>query len=165
MATDRDWADAYLAQATADLAGARRVGPAEPSVFAMLMQMVFEKFAKAALLRSGSVNLGWALGSHRAASRMLAAMRVQRGLMDPMGGPKVWHDVLWAVEALERAHPAVAQGAPQLEYPWETGVGVVQWPARDLAIAASMGNPASNLAARVMQFASALERRFDLIFP
>jgi hypothetical protein len=42
---------------------------------------------------------------------------------------------------------------------------VVLWPARDLAIAASMGNPASNLTTRVMQFASLLGRRFDQIFP
>jgi hypothetical protein len=165
MATSRDWADAYLAQAKADLQGARLVGAAEPSVFAMLMQMVFEKFAKAALLRSGAVTLGWAEGTHRAASHMLQAMRLQRGVMDPMGGSKVWHDVLWAVEALERAHPSVARGAPQLEYPWETAAGVVQWPARDLAIAASMGNPASNLTTRVVQFASLLGRRFDRIFP
>jgi hypothetical protein len=92
MATNRDWADAYLAQAKADLEGARLIGAAQPSVFAMLMQMVFEKFAKAALLRSGAITLTWAVSNHRAASRMLAAMRLQRGLMAPMGGPKVWHD-------------------------------------------------------------------------
>jgi ABC-type multidrug transport system fused ATPase/permease subunit len=165
MATNRDWANAYLAQARADLHGAQLVGAAEPSVFAMLMQMVFEKFAKAALLRSGAITLDWAVSSHAAASRMVAAMRLQRGLMDPMGGPTVWHDVLWAVEALERAHPAVAGGAPQLEYPCATGAGVVQWPASHLAIAASMGNPASNLTARVMRFAYLLGRRFDQIFP
>jgi hypothetical protein len=85
MATTRDWADAYLAQARADLSSPRLVGAAEPSVFAMVMQMVFEKFAKAALLRSGAITLGWAEGSRRAASRMLAAMRLQRGLMDPIG--------------------------------------------------------------------------------
>ncbi len=147
------------------MAGARLVGAAEPSVFAMIMQMVFEKFAKAALLRSGAITLDWAVRSHRAASLMVAAMRRQRGLMDPMGGPKVWHDVLRAVEALERAHPAVANGAPQLEYPWVTPAGVVQWPALHLAIAASMGHPASNLTTRIMQFASLLARRFDQIFP
>lgn len=165
MATVRAWADAYLAQARADLEGARRVGADEPSVFAMLMQMVFEKFAKAALLRSGAVTLGWAESTHRAASIMLRAMVLQRGVMDPMGGPNVWHDVLWAVEALERAHPSLAQGGPQLEYPWLSVAGIVQWPSRDLAIAASMGNADSNLATRVMQFASLLGQRFDRIFP
>jgi hypothetical protein len=123
MATTRDWANAYLAQARADLEGAHLVGAAVPSVFAMLMQMVFEKFAKAALLRSGAVSLDWAERTHRAASHMLRAMRLQRGLMDPLGGAKVWHDVIWAAEALEQAHPSIARGAPQLEYPGRTQRG------------------------------------------
>ena len=89
MATQREWADAYLAQARADLAGACLVGAAEPSVFAMLMQMAFEKFAKAALLRTGAITLASSQASHRAASAMVAAMRIQRGLMAPMGGPLV----------------------------------------------------------------------------
>jgi hypothetical protein len=99
--------------------------------------------------------------------KVLARSRAtrQRGLMKPMGGPKVWHDVLWAVDALEQAHPALANGAPQLEYPWVTATGVVQWPARHLAVAASMGNPASNLTTRLVQFALLLARRFDEIFP
>lgn len=164
MATDREWADAYLAQARADLAGARLVGTFEPSVFAMLMQMAFEKFAKAALLRSGSIVLASARSSHKAASRMLAAMRIQRGLMASMGGPHVWHAAFEVVEALERAHPSLAQGAAQLEYPWETAAGDVHWPARDLAIAARLGNPKSNLAAHVIDFATKLDRQFDVIF-
>jgi hypothetical protein len=164
MATERDWADAYLAQARSDLAGARLAGTGEPSVFAMLMQMVFEKFAKAALLRSGAVTLASAKTSHKAASRMVAAMRVQRGVMAPMGGPHVWHAAFEVVEALERAHPSVARGAPQLEYPWEAADGGVRWPARDLAIAARLGNPRSNLAAHVAEFALKLDRHFDLIF-
>ena len=163
MATDRGWADAYLAQARADLAGARLVGTSEPSVFAMLMQMVFEKFAKAALLRSGSITLAVATKTHKAASRMVATMRIQRGLMAPMGGPHVWHAAFEVVEALERAHPSVARGNAQLEYPWETQAGV-QWPARDLDVAARLGNPRSNLAAHLSDFASKLDRHFDAIF-
>jgi hypothetical protein len=45
MATPRDWADGYLAQARADLDGARLVDASVPSVFAMLLQMTFEKLA------------------------------------------------------------------------------------------------------------------------
>lgn len=164
MATDRDWADAYLAQARADLAGARLVGTSEPSVFAMLMQMVFEKFAKAALLRSGSITLTAATKTHKAASRMVATMRIQRGLMAPMGGSLIWHAAFEVMEALERAHPSVARGNAQLEYPWETNAGVVFWPARDLDIAARLGNPKSNLAAHLSDFASKLDRNFDAIF-
>jgi hypothetical protein len=163
MATERDWADAYLAQARADLAGARLVGANTPSVFAMLMQMVFEKFAKAALLRSAAITLASARTSHKAASRMIGAMRLQRRLLAPIGGPHVWHAAFEVVEALERAHPSVTQGAAQLEYPWETMAGAVHWPERDLIIAARLGNPRSNLIAHVSDFASKLDRHFDAI--
>jgi hypothetical protein len=43
VAGDRDWAQGYLEQAPADLAGARAMGSASPSTVAMLWQMVFEK--------------------------------------------------------------------------------------------------------------------------
>jgi len=165
MASVRDWADAYLAQARADLEGAKSLGGAAPSVFAMLLQMVFEKLAKAALLRSGSVTLSWALGTHGAASRMLQAMRRQRGLLDPMGGAQAWEDVLWVIDTLEKAHPQIARDGPQLEYPWESAAGDVQWPARDLGIAGALGNSSSNLATRVLRFAILLGKRFDQIFP
>ncbi len=51
MATDRDWARGYFEQATADLSGVKVMGTASLSTAAMLWQMVFEKYAKAALLR------------------------------------------------------------------------------------------------------------------
>jgi hypothetical protein len=57
MATLREWADAYLAQAKSDLEGARALSAAAPSTLAMLVQMVFEKFAKAALLRQHAVTI------------------------------------------------------------------------------------------------------------
>lgn len=179
MATNRDWADAYLAQARADLVGAQLVGTNEPSVFAMLMQMVFEKFAKAALLRSGSITMEVASKTHKAASLMMKTMRLQRGLMAPMGGPHVWHRAFEVVDALERANPSevrrglrkagaeadvLARGAAQLEYPWETPAGQVQWPARDLDIVAKLGDPRNNLAAHLSAFASKLDRYFDAIF-
>ena len=168
METDRAWADAYLAQALADFEGAKAVaqGGVAPSVLAMLLQMVFEKLGKAALLRSGAVSLLWAQSSHEAASRFLLVLRRERWRLDPIGGTKTWEDVLWVVDSLERAHPSVAVGAaPQLEYPWEIPPGEVMWPARDLPIAASPGNPASNLAARVLRFCALLCERFDQICP
>lgn len=139
MATERDWADAYLAQARIDFTAARRAGTGAPSAFAMLLQMTFEKFGKAALLRSGSIVLASAKTSHRAASRMVATMRLQKGLMAPMGGPHVWHAAFEVVEALENAHPQLAgkaPGTPQLEYPWESPSGTIHWPERDLPVAA-----------------------------
>jgi hypothetical protein len=165
MATARDWADGYLAQARADLEGARLVDAGVTSVFAMLLQMAFEKLAKAALLRSGAVDVAWATRTHRAASHMLRALRLQRGLMAPIGGPLVWQDVLWAVETLEQVHPSLVDAGPQLEYPWEQPNGAIAWPERDLAIASSLRNPKSNLGGRILQFASVLAERFDRIFP
>jgi len=130
VATDREWAEGYLGQARADLAGARAMAAASPSTLAMLWQMVFEKFAKAALLRQGAVPLANVRGSHKAASRLLHAIRIQKSLSALFGGTKVWEDVLWFVGALEAAHPQLAQaGAPQLEYPWEHVDGRIQWPA------------------------------------
>lgn len=39
MAADREWADAYLAQARVDFGAARLAGTQVPSAFAMLLQM------------------------------------------------------------------------------------------------------------------------------
>lgn len=167
MASERDWADAYLAQARADFGAARLVGTQVPSTFAMLLQMTFEKFGKAALLRSGSITLITARTSHKAASRMVAAMKLQRGLMAPMGGPHVWHAAFDVVEALENAHPQVAgraPGTPQLESPWETATGVIQWPEHDLPTCARLSNPHSNLTTHLLDFATKLDRHFDAIF-
>lgn len=167
MATDRDCADAYLAQARIYFRAARLAGTQVSSTFAMLLQMAFEKFGKAALLRSGSIVLVTAKTSHEAASRMVAAMRLQKGLMVSMGGPHVWHAAFEVVEALENARPQIAgraTGTPQLEYPWETAAGVIQWPERDLAIAAKLANPRSNLATHLRDFATKLDHHFDVIF-
>ena len=68
LTNEKVWARAYLAQARADLEAAALVGAAQPSVFAMLMQMVFEKMAKAALLRSQMITVKKAETSHQAAS-------------------------------------------------------------------------------------------------
>lgn len=92
-------------------------------------------------------------------------LRRQRGILDPMGGPKVWEDVLWVISALERAHPMLApQEGPQLEYPWEDIHGEVRWPARDLAIANALGDPSKTLGPRVLHFAEQLSRHFDTMF-
>lgn len=131
----------------------------------MLLQMAFEKFAKAALLRSGAITYAAARSSHKAASTMITAMRLQKALIAPIGGPLVWSAAFEVVETLERAQPSMAQRAAQLEYPWETANGVVQWPAGHLPLAIKLANPNSTLAAHVIDFAGKLERNFDTIFP
>jgi hypothetical protein len=167
MASAIDWSDAYLAQAREDLNGVEIVaaGGIAPSVTAMMFQMVFEKLAKAALLRTGAITIDYALSSHEAALVMVQVLRLQRGIMAPLGGPKVWQDALWAVEHLVQAHPHMAKrtpGTPQLEYPWECSDGSIQWPAKHLAIARAMAR--SNLSFRLLSFATLLERHFDEIF-
>lgn len=162
----RDWADAYLAQARADLVGAGAVNGTEASVFAMLMQMVFEKFAKAALLRSGIMSVADATGTHVAASRMVAVMRRNRKTLDVPGGAVTWSKAFELVEALERAQPQVARragGGPQLEYPWAEE-SEIRWPARHLAVAERLGDPTTNAAPRLLAFARMLDQHFDALF-
>lgn len=165
MATARQWAQGYLEQARADLAGASAVSGSAPSTFAMLLQMVFEKFAKAALIRQGAVSVQWASTHHGAASRMVQLMRRQRGILDPLGGHLPWHDVLEVVVSLEFAHPQLAgEDGPQLEYPWQDVHGAICWPARDLRIAAELGDPRKGRGLRMLRFAELLSVHFDEIF-
>jgi hypothetical protein len=112
---------------------------APASVFAMLLQMAFEKFAKAALLRSGAITYAAARSSRKAASTMTAAMRRQRALIVPIGGPLVWSAAFEVVD-VEARTPSMAQGAAQLEYPWEAANGLVHRPASDLPIALELAN-------------------------
>jgi hypothetical protein len=173
MVTERDWAEGFLAQARADLEAARvlitqnAITASGASVFSMLLQMAFEKFAKAALLRSGAIAYSGAKSSHKGASTMVAAMRLQKNLIAPIGGPHVWTAAFEVIEALERAQPSLAKahGGPQLEYPWASVAGLVLWPARDLPIANRLSNPSSRLVFHVLDFAERLNREFDAIFP
>lgn len=170
MASDRDWADGFLQQARADLEAAKQLAlaaqltPTRASVVAMLLQMAFEKFAKAALLRSGAMTYESVKSSHKGASHMVRAMKIQRGLMAPMGGPLVWTTAFEVVEALERAQPSLASG-PQLEYPWDAGGGNIHWPGAHLPIAAKLANPKSKHLQFVLDFAAQLDGKFTAIFP
>jgi hypothetical protein len=62
MPSEREWAAGYLAQARVELAAARE--PLDPSVRAMLLQMVFQKIAKAALLKNGQLTIVQAQRNH-----------------------------------------------------------------------------------------------------
>jgi len=169
VATERDWADAFLAQARADLAAANAVATSgvASSSLAMLLQMVFEKLAKAALLRTRSASLDDVTSTHATAGRVLLILRRERRRFALLGGAKAWGDVIWAIEELERAHPQIVSRRrdAKLEYPWETRTGAVQWPERDLPVARRLGDPLSNLKTRVTTFAGQLASRFDQMFP
>ena len=165
MASSLEWSAAYLAQSQEDLEGARIVAMSgcAPSVTAMLLQMTFEKLAKAALLKTGAVTLSYVRKNHIAASMMLRTLRIQRGMLEPLGGTKSWEDVIWVVEELERCHPQIAdESMGTLEYPWETAVGTIQWPSAHLPIVQTFAN--GTLPIRVVKFATLLQQRFHQIF-
>jgi hypothetical protein len=105
VATDRDWADSFFAQAVDDLTAAQAAyDVGVPSTFCMLMQMVFEKLAKAAFARGGAP----APQRHQVAARLVAVLRRTPGNAAVMiGGTRT----LAAVEELENAHPAIVAEA------------------------------------------------------
>lgn len=170
MATARDWADPFLAQASEDLRAAQAAYPARsPSTFCMLMQMTFEKLAKAALARRNIMPPR----SHAVASRLLLLLeRAPGGTSLPGVSIEL---VFAAIRDLENAQPAVVESAmrlrgvppyAQLEYPWEDPVtGLVEWPARHLPIAKRVADPKDPVGPQLLKFARALEARFDALFP
>jgi hypothetical protein len=168
MATDPEWGDAFLAQTRADFAAADAVATSglAPSSLAMLLQMVFEKLAKAALLRMRSADLEDVTSTHATAGRLLKILRRERRRFDSLGGAHAWGDVIWMIEELERAHPQIARSKTdaKLEYPWETPAGAIQWPERDLPVARRLGDPRSNLKTRVTRFADQLAWQFTNCF-
>lgn len=148
----QDWSAAFLAQAKEDLRAAWAVQSANcPSTFAMLLQMVFEKLAKAAFAQSGGVPPR----SHQVASRFFLLLR-----RHPAGQKKLqaWSHVEQFVRELEVAHPQVAKDClPQLEYPWvDPATGQVRCPASDLPLVRRIVNPRDRIALDCLKFATAL---------
>ncbi len=168
MASDRDWADAYLAQASEDLKAAQLIAGNTPSVLCMLLQMVLEKTAKAALLRSGQIPLRQAVSSHGAASRLVAMLKRNQRYLVALGDgdPYRWKEVLPLVYELERAQPQLAQNGPKLEYPWVDATDdSIRWPARDLPIAQRMTDPRDQSGARLLKLAARLVQQCATLFP
>lgn len=162
-AAPRDWADPYLDQAREDLRAAWSVH-SEPaaSTFCMLLQMVFEKLAKAAYARAGNV----VPKTHRAASHLFAILR-----RHPMGTRMLQANpnVQAFVAELEEAHPAIAgrhqPPSPQLEYPWEDETGAVCSPNMHLPLARRVADPRDRIAADCLKFADALAKQLPQIVP
>lgn len=73
-------ANGFLAQARADLQVAEVVAASglATSTLAMLLQMVFEKLAKAALLRMRSISVAHATSTHATAGRLLRTLQHER---------------------------------------------------------------------------------------
>jgi hypothetical protein len=163
-AAPRDWSDPFLEQAREDLkaAWAIPVG-ASPSTLCMLLQMVFEKLAKAAYARSGHV----VPHTHQAATHLFAVLlRHPAGTAILQAAPNVQQ----FVAELEAAQPSIAgrqaQPCPQLEYPWEDPVGnTVYYPARDLPLARRVRSPTDRIAVDCLKFASSVEKQLTTIIP
>lgn len=160
----RDWSDPFLEQAREDLKAAWRIqGEDSDSTLCMLLQMVFEKLAKAAFARAGEV----VPKKHEAASRFLLDLQRHR-----VGNAFVSRspNVCQFVRELGAAHPHVAgkqpQPWPQLEYPWEDpATGTVHYPARDLPLARRVRDPKDRIAVDCLRFASDLEKQFTTLVP
>ncbi len=158
MSYDREWAEAYLKQAEEDLKAAKILQLAAPSVFCMLMQMTFEKAAKAILLRKKELQLETAVKSHSAASRLIRILKEHRKFLPLTDNGKhyLWKDVLPIVVELERAQPSLAKkGMPILEYPWEDKQGNVLCPASSFPMNARLSG-ARTTAPRLLKFATLL---------
>jgi len=166
MATARDWAAGYYQQARADMSAARVLQGGEPSVTAMLLQMILEKLGKAALLRSGQITVEKARSTHAAASAMMQQLGRNARACKRLGyQPGTVRDYLVPlVDRLERSQPALTPGGPHLEYPWEASSGEIQWPAQHLEVAKAF-RPTSSYGVRLFAFADQLCARFDQVFP
>ncbi len=165
MATPREWADPFLEQAREDLRAAWAVSTAggSPSTLCMLIQMVFEKLAKAAYARSGQV----VPKTHQIVAYLFNIL-----LRDPVGKSLLQDNpnVQQFVEALENAQPSIAGKQapvwPQLEYPWEdTSSGAVHYPARHLWLVRRVEDPKDRIVADCLIVASALEKQLTTIVP
>ncbi|MGC4067961.1 MAG: hypothetical protein QM784_25590 [Polyangiaceae bacterium] len=157
------WSDALLAQAKDDLAAVEILSRNEgtpASVVAMLLQMVFEKLAKAALARIDAPCFVANRTNHVAASRLVSAIKNQNAYVQLRYN---WKDVLPLVQALERAHPAVSKAGPHLEYPWESGA-TMGLPSTHLPIVQQLADPRDPKGPRLIRFARELANRFDSIF-
>ena len=163
----RDWADPFLEQAREDLKAAWALVDANPcpapSTLCMLIQMVFEKLAKAAFARAGLV----VPKNHQVATRLFLMLT-----RHPSGKAilTVYPNVEQFITDLENAHPAVAGKQippwPQLEYPWEdTATGIIQYPAQHLYLVRRVQDPKDRITLDCLKFASAMEKQLTSIIP
>jgi hypothetical protein len=166
VASEREWANGYYMQALADMRAARVLQGQEPSVLAMLLQMVLEKLSKAALLRGGQISIDEARRSHRSASTLVHLIAKSSRVCGHLGLVQVTVRNLLApvVDDLERSHPSLTAGGPSLEYPWLSLSGEIQWPAEHLEVARRF-RPKSVEGQRLFDLAERLCARFDHAFP
>ncbi len=179
MPSDR-LAEAYLAQGAEDLRAAKAVAAAgtAPSTLCMLIQMVFEKITKAALLESGYWPRDKVESTHRvlqsaAGSKLLQSLKLNSKML---GLHRNWDFLRLKLRELEDRHPQLyrqraraSEGGDafarhgQLEYPWYED-GQARTPAKDLSLAKEINDPHSKWGAELLKLADELVRMFDDIF-
>ena len=139
---------AFLLQAAEDLRASQIVGydiVSAPSTFYMLLQMVFEKLAKAHKYWSHR-QLPQRPG-HEIADRYFSKVFDVLIRMKPTKR-KYYGSLLQLIKELEAAQPSVAQkclpSMPMLEYPWENKQGEICYPARDLPLVQKLRSNGNN---------------------
>lgn len=166
MKREQAWSKAFISEAKDNLRAASLLAlnvSEAPSTFATLLQMTFEKLAKAYLLIESQGTVESIQTSHRAASDAFGYLRrhdEDYEVLERLGlkNMRSWRAALQLISELERAHPSLApQGSAQLEYPWEDPVsGEVRWPAAHLALLERLCDPNARLAQQLLHLA----RRF-----
>lgn len=165
-----EWAAAYVAQAEEDLRAAIDLQGRYDSVLAMLLQMVFEKLAKAALLYGKRIDVKKAQRSHNAAVILMSIFRELPQLLDlfPGKAQRQWLPTVTLVEQLTKLHPQLAKGGPHLEYPWEREDGTIGVPSKDLTgfLQSLWGDPAgaTKRQADLFIFARVLANNAEVVF-
>jgi hypothetical protein len=169
MASRTDWSSAFLEQAKDDLKAARAlaISPAKSyAVICMLLQMVFEKLSKAALIRQG-YDLEAIQKFHKAATSFMLLLRNDKVLREQLEQPASVFGLTANVRELERLHPSNSQGkTPKLEYPWEDpGSGAVLWPAAHLELVRRYQHPADMTMSKLIKLATVLTAGVEKMLP
>jgi len=167
MATAEDWANGFLRQARVELDASR--ADVTESVRAMLPQMVYEKIAKAALLRSGQWTVELAQTTHLGASHMMQLLcnRRLREQLSVLEG-RLRNSLKPLVDELEGLQPKVARdrgrtSGPWLEYPWEAPKGVTT-PAESLPNLERYGARRAPTVRLLTDFAAELIEKHEQLF-
>lgn len=129
------WHDGYLEQARSDWDVYNAVRTASvPDCHALhYLQMAMEKLGKALLL-AGGTDLNAVRRTHCAFTRFLQIAARNLGFQKELGmtGPQLRahiHQLLPIAYEIEQLAPALANGGPNAEYPWEAPPGTINVPA------------------------------------
>lgn len=161
-----EWVTALLKQAGNDLHAAETLDlNLQAPTVAMLLQMAFEKMAKAYLAQTDWQAFAAHRRSHAVAKRLTQVLKRDPRLaskLRPRVGPHSNKVLSW-IEGLTAAHPALSKNGPHLEYPWE-GNDRVQGP-NDVSIVKEIGDPMSGAASHLIRYAHFFIGHFDEIKP